>query len=345
MIHVIRATFRAFAVRTSMLVLLLAPLGSASSEGHRLDTSIRLFESWIEGKMAYQGLPGVSVGVVEGDTLVWSKGFGYSNVGERTATTPATLYRIGSITKLFTATAILQLVEQGKLQLDDPVTRHLPRFHMRNPYPDAPPITIRHLLTHSSGLPAEGPFDYWTDARFPTFAELCKALEQEEVAFPPETHLKYSNLGYALLGQIVATISGEPFEQYVQRAILKPLGMSATSAAAGPDVRARLAVGYGRRMPDGSRAVRAFEDMNGLGAAGNMSSTVADLARFVSAIFRTDSASGPHVLREATWKRMQQPQRMRADWQSGFGLGFAVQNTAGHVYVGHEGWVGGFHDP
>src|SRR5262249_42193189 len=162
-------------------------------------------------------------GILYDQDLVWAKGFGYADVDKRTPATPRTIYRIASISKLFTSTAILQLRDQGKLQLDDPVAKHLPWFKVKSRHADAPAaVTVRHLLTHTSGLPRESPFPYWTDLKFPTREQLMQALVTQESVYPPETKWKYSNLALALAGEVVAAVSGEPYEEYVQKHILDP---------------------------------------------------------------------------------------------------------------------------
>src|SRR5262249_58432312 len=116
---------------------------------------VRLLEAWIDSQIAYRGQPGLSIGVVHDQELVWTKGFGHADTDRRIPATPDTLFRIASITKTFTATAIMQLRDQGKLQLDDPVTKHLPSFAVRPREPGGQRITIRHLVTHVSGRPRE----------------------------------------------------------------------------------------------------------------------------------------------------------------------------------------------
>src|SRR5262249_3920672 len=142
--------------------------------------------------------------------------------------TPDTLFRIASITKTFTATAIMQLRDQGKLQLDDPVTKHLPSFAVRPREPGGQPITIRHLLTHVSGLPREADAPYWMNDQFPTREDIAKALSDLEQVFAAESRWKYSNLAVAVAGQIVSVVSGQPWDRYVTQHILDPLGMAAT---------------------------------------------------------------------------------------------------------------------
>ena len=188
-----------------------------------VSSNINLLSAWIEAQMAYRGQPGLSIGVVYDQELVWAQGFGYADLERKMAATPGTLYRIASITELFTATAVLQLRDGGKLQLDDPISRHLPWFKIQTQHPDAPPITIRHLLTHTSGLPREAPFPYWTDDMFPTREQIREALPGQETILPTETEWKYSNLALTLAGEIVASVSGQDYADFVQQNILAPL--------------------------------------------------------------------------------------------------------------------------
>ena len=128
--------------------------------------AVRLFSAWLEGQIAYRGLPGIAVGVVADQDLAWSAGFGFADVAAKRPMTPQTKFRMASHSKLFTATAIMQLREQGKLHLDDPVSKHLPWFKVKSGGPDDPAITIEHLLTHSSGLPREAGA-HWSTLRIP----------------------------------------------------------------------------------------------------------------------------------------------------------------------------------
>jgi CubicO group peptidase (beta-lactamase class C family) len=240
---------------------------------------------------------------------LWARGFGYANVAQKRAAMPHTIYRIASITKLFTSTAILQLRDAGKLQLDDPITRHLSWFNIQNRYVDAPPITIRHLLTHTSGLPREAAFPYWTDANFPRREQIMATLPQQETIFPPEIEWKYSNLGLALAGEIVAAVSGQSYEDYIEHYILDPLGMSSTYVRSPDPNHPQLATGYGRHLPDGSRSLSPFTDCHGITPAANMASTVEDLARFAMLQFRNGPAGGGQTLRGSTLREM-----LRVHW-------------------------------
>ena len=190
------------------LWILVLPVAAQSGdfleEHRRVRDAVTLLDLWIQEQRVYQQIPGLALGVIYDEEMIWSKGYGVEDLESQDPVTPATLFRLGSVTKLFTATAILQLRDQGKLGLDDPVARHLPWFELQNTFEDAPEITLRHLLTHTAGLPREAAFPYWTTHEFPTSEEINAALRTQSAIYPPDKTYKYSNLGMALLGEVVA---------------------------------------------------------------------------------------------------------------------------------------------
>lgn len=312
-------------------------------ENTAVRSGLDLFAAWVDSQRAYKNLPGLAAGVVVGPELVWAQGFGYADAARQIPATPDTIYRIASITKLFTAVAILQLRDQGKLQLDDPVVGHLPWFNMPSPYADAPAITIRHLLTHTAGLPREAAFPYWTDGQFPTLAQIQASVGQQVTAVPPETRFKYSNLGLSLAGAIVAQAASLPYEAYVQEHILRPLGMSSTFVETIDPHHERLAVGYGRRLPGRlEREIMPFTDCQGITPAANMATTVTDLARFASFHLGDGVVEGRRLLRQSTLREMQRVHWLNPDWQSGYGLGFSITRQNNKTYIGHGGAVLGY---
>lgn len=293
----------------------------------------RLFSAWLDGQIAYRGLPGVAVGVVQDQQLVWSKGFGFADVASQRPMTSDTRFRIASNSKLFAAIAIMQLREAGKLRLDDPVTKYLPWFRVQPAGPDDGPITIEQLLSHSSGLPREAG-DHWSSFNFPTEAQLQALMANRQAAFPPQTRWKYSNLAFAIAGLVVERITGQHWADYVEGHILKPLAMTGTSVDK-PDPG--LATPYASRRPDGSRRVLPFVDAHGMAAATGLSSNVADLAKFLAAQFRRGPAGAGNILSAGSWRELTRVRSVDENWQSGSGLGFDISRVKDRTYVGHGG--------
>jgi len=305
-------------------------------------SNLGLLEIWLQANMAYQGLPGITMAIVHDQDLIYAKGFGYADVASKKPISPDSIFRIASHSKLFTAISIMQLRDQGKLQLDDPIKKYLPWFDIQDTYPEAPPINIRHLLTHTSGLPREAGSAYWTDFEFPTTQQIIERLSQLQTIFPSETRLKYSNLALALAGEIVELVSGQPFAEYVQQNIFNPLGMTNTSVAFPSAYNNRLVTGYTRRMPDGTREPLPFVDARGLAAATGISSTVTDMSRFVSWQFRLLESGKTEILKANTLREMQRVHWVLPEWEGGWGLGFGILHQKDRDLIGHSGGYPGY---
>ncbi len=342
----ITPTFGLALLLVSPILAAPSPLATSDSiaEHPAVEDAISLLDLWVEEQRQARDLPGISAGVVYGSQLIWSRGWGFSDRGgegvEPKAADAATVYRIGSVSKLFTATAILQLRDQGKLALEDPVVRHLPWFGLKDPPGEQGPVTLRQLLTHTGGLPREAAFPYWTDHLFPTSEQLRSALGSQPAIYPPATRYKYSNLGMALLGEVVAAVSGESWAEYLRRHIFEPLQMSNSSGAPGEKLLAQRAVPYMRRLADGSRGIFDYYDTGALAPAANVVSTVEDLARF-AALHLGQLAAGDEILRSPTAREMQRPHWVGEDWSGGRGLGFSVSHRQGKTLALHGGWIGG----
>ena len=338
-----RTSIRLFALTLFTAVLHAAvaaspTLAQSVASDPEVEAQIELFSNWLEGQIEIRGLPGIVVGVVSGDDLVWARGFGHADVEADRAMESDTRFRMASHSKLFTATAIMQLREEGRLRLDDPVEEYLPWFTYQTASADDPPITIEHLLTHSSGLPREAG-SHWTDFDFPTEDEVRELMPDRVAPFSPEVRWKYSNLAYTIAGLVIEEVSGLSWAEYLQQNIFDPLGMSASSVDL-PDPM--MATGYGRRMPDGSRQVFPFVDARGMGAATGLTSTVEDMARFVSAQFREGSRGGDRLLSTASLREMHRVRMLETTWTRGQGIGFSVQRRDGRLYVGHGGGYPGY---
>jgi CubicO group peptidase (beta-lactamase class C family) len=329
----------AFLLTVSLAMLGPAPVSPQSPvDDPEVQAQIDLFSAWLEGQIAIRGLPGIVAGVVSGDDLVWAQGYGYADVESERPMETDTRFRMASHSKLFTATAIMQLREEGRVRLDDPATDYLPWFAFQAPSPDDPPVTIEHLLTHSSGLPREaGP--HWSDLDFPTAEEVRALMADRRAPFSPEVRWKYSNLAYTIAGMVVEEVSGMSWADYLQQNIFYPLGMSSSSVDREDP---KMATGYGSRMPDGSRRVFPFVDARGMAAATGLTSTVEDMARFVSAQFRSGARGGDRLLGTASLREMHRVRMLETTWTRGQGIGFSVQRRDGTLYVGHGGGYPGY---
>lgn len=307
------------------------------AENADFKSAVGFFERWITLKMSEQRQPGLSLGLLVDQELVYARGFGYSDLAAQTPARADTIYRIASNTKLFTSIAIMQLRDAGKLRLDDSVVELLDWFKIRQRFPDAKPLTVRHLLTHTSGLPRDDHTPMWTDTAFPNREQIIAALPNRETALLPETRWKYSNLGFATLGEIVEKVSGQPYVEYIHQHIIDPLGMASTFVTLPESFRARLATGYTRIGLSAERQPEPFTESGGYTAAFNNASTVEDLAKFLRLQFRYDETSG--VLRGSTLKEMHRPHWVNPDWNGGWGLGFGIYRDKDKTWVGHGGAV------
>jgi CubicO group peptidase (beta-lactamase class C family) len=249
---------------------------------------------------------------------------------------PATLFRIGSVTKTFTATALLALAEAGRLSLQDPLCAHLPEaVKIDNPFGRVEDITLGRLLTHRSGLMGEAPLGHWESLQFPDRDQLVDALPDMRVVVAPDSALKYSNLGYALLGEVIARASGQSYRDYLATQVLAPLGMRDTVFTPGS---APLAIGHDAvRSSDSLRDAPHF-DLKAMASAGQLYSTAADLLRW-GAFHHGDQVG---VLSPAGRAAMQHPAYLASDWESGTCLGWGAIRRSGRVVLAHAGGIHGY---
>jgi len=259
---------------------------------------------------------------------LWSGAVGYADVASERLATADTQFRVGSITKTFTAVAVLRLRDAGRLGLDDALSLHLPEL-------GGWPVTLRHLLTHASGLQREPPGRVWEREQMPSTAEFLAAASGAERVLEPDEHWHYSNLGFALLGEVVARVSGRPYTKVVEEEILVPLGLSRT----GWHPRAPQATGYLVDPRTDTVQVEAALDLNGLAAAGQLWSTTEDLCRWGLFLASPD----PRVLRPATAEEMLRL-RIMSDpdrWTTGWGLGVMLWRRGDRFFAGHLGGMPG----
>lgn len=301
--------------------------------------------------------PGFVYGIVLDGKLLYSGNFGYANLEQRIPANTQSLFRIASMSKSVTAMAILQLSDAGKLNLDDPAAKYFPEMKQIKPLTtDAPPITIRHLLTHGAGFPEDNP---WGDRQLARSDEELRQFIGRGISFStvPGTAYEYSNLGFAILGQIVQNVSGMDFQEYTIKKILQPLGMNATVWEYQNAPETNLALGYD--WTDGAYQNIPLEHHGSFGAMGGLITSIDDFTNYIALHLsawppRNDPENGP--LRRSSLREMHQPWRftsLRSDFHypngrkcaavNAYTYGLAwMQDCDGKVYIRHSGGLPGF---
>jgi len=300
---------------------------------------IAALSEYVEAEMKDKRIPGLSIALVDGrepagTEIVWARGFGVADPETGTPATADTVYRVGSVSKLFTDIAVMQLVERGELDLDAPVQTYLPELEPENPFGGA--ITLRALMSHRSGLVREPPVGHYFDPTEPSLAATVASLNETELVYAPLSRTKYSNAGIAVVGYVLEHLSLEPFTDTVQHAVLDPMGLGSSAFAPVPALEPKLAKGLMWSYDGREFAAPTFQ--LGMASAGSLYSSVLDLGRFLSVVFDEGGA----VLQPATLRQMLTPQFAAEGARTGFGLGFAIGELEGHTSYGHGGAIYGF---
>jgi CubicO group peptidase (beta-lactamase class C family) len=299
----------------------------------KLATAFPEIDKLVASFMERTHVPGAVWGIVIDGELVHLGVAGYRDLPSKSPVTRDSVFRIASMTKSFTAMAILKLRDQGRLSLDDLAERHVPELkRLRYPTSDSPKITVRHLMSHATGFPEDNP---WGDQQLAATEEQFTRMLQQGIPFSnaPGVEYEYSNYGFAILGRIVTNASGKPYREYIQEAILRPLGMTSTTlepASVPPD---RLAHGY--RWEDETWKDEPPLPDGAFGAMGGMLTSVPDLAKYVGAFLaawppRDGEETGP--VRRASLREMQQIWRSRPAIVSGTAAGGVNLNAGGYGY-------------
>jgi CubicO group peptidase (beta-lactamase class C family)/D-alanyl-D-alanine dipeptidase len=293
-----------------------------------------LLDSMITHEMRDKDIPALSIALVDSQRVVWARGFGWADSANGVRATAATMYRVGSVSKLFTDLAVMQLVERGALSLDSDVQRYLPSFRPRNPYARA--ITLRQLMAHRSGLVREPPTGHYFDSSGVSLGATLRSLNGTALVFPPESTTKYSNAGIAVVGYVLERARGEPFARSVKRAVLDPIGMQESAFQPTPAVRARLSRGQMWTLHGRTFDAPTFE--LGMAPAGSMYASVLEMTSFIRVLLR----GGDGLVQRATLDTMWTPQYVAPGTATGFGLGFAIAAEGGERLVRHGGAIYGF---
>ncbi len=294
-----------------------------------------LFDALIPQQLDQYHVPGAAIAVVQDGEVIFARGYGLADVAqERPVDAETTLFRTGSIAKTFTWTAVMQLVEQGKLDLNADVNDYLSGFRIPDTFPE--PITLEHLMTHTAGF-EDGPIGM-VRPRLGDLEPLGAFLAQKVPAriFPPGQVTAYSNYGTALAGYIVELVSGMPFEQYVERNILTPLGMDHTTfqQPVPPALAADLATGY--VYANGAFQPQPFELFQ-IAPAGSTSATVTDMGRFLIVHLQDGRYGDVRILEEQTAQLMHRRHFGNDPRLSGMAYGFYQLRVNGRVLLTHSG--------
>jgi CubicO group peptidase (beta-lactamase class C family) len=292
------------------------------------DTLTAELERLVRREQRDKRLPSIAAAVLRDGEIAWETAVGAADVTATLDATPDTQYRLGSITKTFTAAAIMQLRDAGKLQLEDPLDLHVEgAVH-------AP--TLRGLLSHTSGMQRETHDDAWLQRRFATVPELLETLDAAEQVLPAGARFHYSNLAFALLGIVVERISGLPYRRYVDERLLQPLGLTRTSF----DPDAPAATGYLVQPYVEGTWVEAPVETGAWIAAGQLWGTVRDLLRWAAFLANPDES----ILKQETVEEMRTVQTIsdHVRWTAGYGLGLQLLRDGDRILVGHSGAMPGF---
>lgn len=291
-------------------------------------------DSWLAFRQRYLRIPGVQAAVLSGDGIVFSSAYGVADIESGTPMTEHHLFRIASHSKTFTATAIMQLVEAGKVRLDDPLSAHLDWIGPASPKIAA--LSLRELLGHASGIFRDSHnSDFWQLMRpFPDAAELRELITDDSGILPPNERFKYSNIGYSLLGMVIEAASGMPYNDYVSREIVDRLELRDTAPELDTGRAGDYATGYTAFAYHDSRVPIDHVDTRAMSAATGFSSTATDVCRYAAGHFLGDT----RLLSDASKRLMQHEEWADGGGDKGYyGLGMSIDEVAERRLIGHGG--------
>lgn len=320
-----------FTFGNSALAQNIAPAANYSELADRLTLVI-------QHEMKDKGIPDVAIALVDDQRIVWAQGFGWQDDARNIPATAHTVYRVGSVSKLFTDIGIMQLAERDQVNLDAPVQRYIPDFRPHNPFGE--PVTLRELMMHRSGLAREPPVGNYFDDSGPSLQQTVRSLNNTTLVYAPGTQTKYSNAGVATVGYVLQTLERRPYAEYLQGSVLMPLGMTESSFEPEPRLMKNLATGY-MWSYDGLHITTPNFQI-GEGPCCALYTTVIDLGKFMSALFADGRGNNGEVLEPKTLHSMWDRQNDSRDLRYGLGIGFGVGRFDGQLLVGHDGAIYGF---
>ena len=294
-----------------------------------------LVDNWLDYQTYIKEIPSVSVGISIEDEVIFQKSYGYANLENQEKAVPQTMYRIASHSKLFTATAIMRLRAEGKLRLGDPVSQFLDWLNSEKDE-NLAYVTLRQLLTHSSGMTRDGNTTHWTDNVFPDKEEIMEQVKEGILIYTDNEHWKYSNFGYMILGQVIEAVTGKPYEKAVMELVVEPLGMKNTYPDITDENLDKHAVGYGKRYPKKGREALAHVSAEIMNSATGFSSTVEDMLKF----YQAHMMGNEILLIDRDKREMQRIQFKEKTYE--WGLGFGILKVGELSYIRHGGGFLGF---
>lgn len=331
----------------SALAALSLSSGAAAtpvSQDPKVAAKLRIAERWLATQLAHEAVPGASAAIIHDQEVVWSKGFGFANAERKVPATPQTRYSICSISKLFTSMAAMRERDAGRLDLDKPIGGYLDWYTIRDVQKPDGPVTARGIMSHVAGLPREADTPYWSMTSFPDLSTVKERLSQQSNLYRAYQNLQYSNLGMTLLGEAVASTSGQNYHDYMRRHFIAPLGLTrTTSDLPRSHYGDQLAIGYTARKTGWKRKPIPFYTLNAIAPAAGFASTAEDLGKFASWQFRLLSQGGESVLKSSTLREMHRVHWMTPDRpDQTWGLGFISWQHGGKTMVGHDGYCPGY---
>ncbi len=321
-----------------LLVLLILPASAATAQAGKFDLAKTkaVLTTVIEKTLAENGVPSMSIALVRGDSIVWTAAFGYTNMRTHARATPETLYSTGSSFKSVTATAVMQLAEQGKLKLSDPINRYLGEDAVQDRFQSDKPVNFTHILSHWSGLTGGAEIQPIWSRKLPfTLEQRTSKLYSIRA---PETKYEYNNDAYAVAGLLVQKISGEEYEKYMVEHVLKPLGVTTTHPVyPTPEMVERMALPYkaggslGKPVPEEQVHFDVYP-------AGDIYLTAEDMARYLGAQINGGVFNGRRILSDSSVRAMHEP-RFGGDY--GFGFWMVHDSASSHTLIHHGGAIPG----
>ena len=288
--------------------------------------AVQAIEAAVSATMSAQRIPGLSVSVAKGTEIRWSSGYGQADLENAVPATAETVYRLASVSKPITAVAAMQLVEQGKLDLDAPVQKYVPSFPAK-PWP----VTTRALLGHLAGIRHYAEGEFGSTRHYGSLMEALELFQNDPLVHEPGTKYRYSTYGYTLLGAVLEAAAGTPFADQLRKAVFEPAGMTGTRVDDVFEIIPRRAQGY-QRGPGGALQNSGLADTSYKIPGGGLCGTAPDLARFAIALVNGT------LVRPETRRRMFASQRTRDGRRTGYGLGWAVGiGPRGRREVFHRG--------